>query len=116
MDRAAPHILFLGGGELETVAFHIQQAAEKLLKSLLAEREHPYPRSHDLAELIALASSIDSSIEEFAPALAAFTPFSVAFRYEDAEGLSREDIESQFLHLDSLKERVYGLLPFEAIP
>lgn len=40
---------------LDAVAFHIQQAAEKLLKALLASRSIEYPRTHDLEALLDLA-------------------------------------------------------------
>ena len=39
------------------VGFHLQQAAEKLLKALLARRGVGYRRTHDLFELFGLLSA-----------------------------------------------------------
>ena len=50
-------------GSLDIVAFHLQQAAEKLLKALLAVRNIIYPKTHDLDALMNLLP------EEFGPAL-----------------------------------------------
>lgn len=38
----------------DTVAFHLQQTAEKILKALLASRTIVYPKTHDLDELLDL--------------------------------------------------------------
>lgn len=43
------------GAPLDTVCFHIQQAAEKLLKAALGTRDLEYPFTHDLRELVELA-------------------------------------------------------------
>jgi HEPN domain-containing protein len=38
-------------GPYDTSCFHTQQAVEKYLKGLLALREEPFPRTHNLEEL-----------------------------------------------------------------
>jgi len=54
--RNAEHTLTLDEEcPFDTVAFHAQQCVEKYLKSLLTYREIPYPRIHDISELVALA-------------------------------------------------------------
>jgi HEPN domain-containing protein len=62
--------------------FHCQQAAEKLLKAVLVHAGVAYRRTHDIAELLDVAS--DSGIE-VAPGLDAatrLTPYAVEQRYE----------------------------------
>ena len=44
----------LGLGLSAQVAFHCQQAVEKLLKALMTEADLPAPRIHDLVELAGL--------------------------------------------------------------
>ena len=39
---------------MDTVAFHVQQAAEKLIKPLLASQATLYPKTHDLKTLLDL--------------------------------------------------------------
>jgi HEPN domain-containing protein len=46
----------------ETLGFHAQQAAEKLIKALLALGGHDYPRTHDLGLLLDLLASVDVCI------------------------------------------------------
>jgi len=48
----------------EIIGFHAQQAAEKLLKSLLMARNIPYRKTHDLRELIDLIRDHDIKFPE----------------------------------------------------
>jgi HEPN domain-containing protein len=64
------------------VGFHAQQAAEKLIKAVLAVRGVRFARTHDLGYLIGLVESNDVDAP---PALAeadALSPWAVDFRYE----------------------------------
>ena len=38
--------------DLETIMFHLQQSAEKLLKSLLAYNKHHFIKTHNIKELV----------------------------------------------------------------
>jgi HEPN domain-containing protein len=49
----------------EAVAFHAQQAAEKFLKGLLAEKGTQPPKTHDLVVLLELGSKHDASLTQF---------------------------------------------------
>ena len=52
---AAVHLLTVPGAALAaTICFHAQQSAEKHLKALLLWRSIPFPRTHDIGELVAL--------------------------------------------------------------
>jgi HEPN domain-containing protein len=48
----------------ETLGFHAQQAAEKLIKALLALGGHDYPHTHDLGLLLDLLAAVDVRIPE----------------------------------------------------
>lgn len=65
----------------EILLFHLQQAVEKLIKSLLTFHSVKFPKTHDLEDLIELAE--DSSIElpTFIESLAELTPYAVESRY-----------------------------------
>ena len=43
----------------DTVCFHAQQCIEKYLKALLVWKEIPFPKSHDVTEILALLPSTD---------------------------------------------------------
>ena len=61
--------------------YHCQQAAEKSLKAFLIFRGTRYPLTHDLGELLAVCSTLDSSLEaEILPAVK-LTEFAILFRY-----------------------------------
>lgn len=83
--RAAEHLLGIEQDDYSAVAFHAQQAAEKLLKALLVRHQIPFPKTHDIAQLLELvAQSTPSLCDELAPA-ALLTPFGVEFRYPGEE-------------------------------
>ena len=68
----------------DTVCFHMQQCAEKLLKAYLICRDVEIRRTHDIAELVEKCISVDS---EFARLLEAgvdeLTKYAVEIRYPD---------------------------------
>jgi len=67
----------------DTLGFHAQQAAEKLIKALLAVAGCDYPRTHNIGLLLDLLNSQGLALPSNADALAALTPFGTVFRYDD---------------------------------
>lgn len=67
----------------ETLGYHAQQAAEKLLKALLAHAGHNYPRSHSIGLLLDLLEAHGLPLPERFQAVEALTPFGTVFRYDD---------------------------------
>lgn len=66
----------------EAIGFHAQQAAEKLLKAVLANAGIAYPVTHRLAELIDLINDAGLSFPEHLNDIRLLTPFAVEFRYD----------------------------------
>jgi HEPN domain-containing protein len=64
------------------IGFHLQQAVEKALKSVLAERAIEIPRTHDLGYLVELLGSFDIEIPEAITSSDWLTPWGVLFRYD----------------------------------
>lgn len=81
----------------ETVGFHAQQAAEKLLKALLADLEVDFPKIHRLDTLVDPLAIHGTNLPEEIGNLSGLTPFGTVFRYDvlplsadiDREGLLR---------------------------
>ena len=87
----------------EIFGFHVQQAAEKLLKAWLALLGETYPTTHDLARLLAMLRASDVEATRFNE-LMEYTPFAVQFRY--APG----DLSARPLDRDTAIGRVEALL------
>jgi HEPN domain-containing protein len=64
------------------IGFHLQQAAEKLLKAWLDILEQEYPKTHDLTLLLSLISAQDVNVERWWD-LTLLMPYAVNLRYED---------------------------------
>lgn len=90
----------------EIFGFHVQQAAEKLMRAWLALLGETYPLTHNIAILMELLEARYGSTSETAliPDLVEFTPFAVRHRYEALESdmipLNREDAIEKVLLLN----------------
>lgn len=78
----------------EIVGFHAQQAIEKWLKAVIADRGETFEHTHDLRRLVNLAAQGLDEAPFDADAVIALTQYSVPLRYEDlldAEPLDRDE-------------------------
>lgn len=66
----------------EALGFHYQQAVEKLLKAVLAERDVEVPKTHNLIYLMDALGDAGCSVPEALEALAVLNPFAVVLRYD----------------------------------
>jgi HEPN domain-containing protein len=65
----------------DTVCFHAQQAAEKLLKGFLVFHGQTPPRIHDLIALLAACARIDPGLATLEADCAKLTDFAILARY-----------------------------------
>jgi HEPN domain-containing protein len=85
-DERAAHVLQQDPEVSDAmVGFHYQQATEKLLKALLADRNVDVPRTHDLLRLLELVREAGYEMAIREEDVDALTPFAVTLRYEDGE-------------------------------
>jgi HEPN domain-containing protein len=91
-----------------TIAFHYQQAAEKLLKALLAERNVDYPLTHDVERLLRLLEGAGFQVPVPETELVKLTPFTVTSRYEDDEESQLFDPVGTGALIQQLREWVEG--------
>ena len=80
----------------DTLGFHAQQAAEKLLKAALAVRGLDYPRTHSLGALVELLSKARVTLPEGLADIDRLTPFGTVFRYDEVLPQAGQD-RSQWL-------------------
>ena len=95
---------------LDTIAFHLQQAAEKLIKALLASRNIVYPKTHDLDELIDLLPADLSDIQSFRERLIGWNSYAVEMRYEIGIYPEKEEIETAMQTAKDLSAAVQKVL------
>lgn len=80
----------------EILGFHAQQAAEKMLKAVLAYQGIEFPLTHRLTDLIDLGKEHGIVLPERLEDVRLLTPFAVEFRYdlygEDEEPIDFEEV------------------------
>jgi HEPN domain-containing protein len=93
----ARHLVAEGCSYREAIAFHSQQAAEKLLKAYLVLHQIDFPKTHNLGELLDLLASRDAPLADLLRDITALNPYGVEYRYPgDFPELTREDAEQAF--------------------
>jgi HEPN domain-containing protein len=98
-----------------TVCFHAQQSVEKYVKALLVNLSIPFPKVHDIGELLNLAPTsiqIPLTVEEQEQ----LTFYATTARYPgDYEPVTREESEDMVSAARKLRDAVRALLPKEAL-
>ena len=92
-EAAADHLMNAPKVGEETVGFRLQQAAEKLLKAVLVERDIPYELSHNLLYLLQLLEAGGARPPAETQDLGMLNPFALAFRYDLLPDVSSFDRE-----------------------
>jgi HEPN domain-containing protein len=64
-DLRSAKILLAQDGPIDAIAFHLQQAAEKLLKAFLTLHGIEYPFTHDIGELLLMAVEPSPRLAQF---------------------------------------------------
>lgn len=95
--RIADACMALDEPALGGAAYHLQQAAEKGIKGLLTVTGIGFRRTHDLAELGALASSAWSEVAPVLERLAVITVWNTAYRYPTVDELIEDVPDTQDL-------------------
>lgn len=73
------------------IGFHAQQAVEKMIKAVLADRGIDYPRTHDIDRLIDLLEANAAPLPPQARALDELTPWATQLRYDELLDVERLD-------------------------
>ena len=95
----------------DTVCFHAQQAAEKMLKGFLVSRGQAVSRTHDLVALLADAIAAGGALEELEGDCRSLSSFAVMLRYPGtADEPSERDARQAVAAAERICERVRALL------
>jgi len=114
--KNAAHTLEMGDDcPTDTVCFHAQQCIEKYLKAVLVIKGIDFPKTHELAELVALAP------EDFGPILDEaqqdrMTEYATVTRYPgDYEPITLEEAREAVEVARRARNEIRKLLPKEAL-
>lgn len=77
----------------EVLGFHLQQAAEKLLKAALSRLGVSYRRTHNLTELMVLLEDAGNPLPADLRPLQGLTPFATDWRYDLLPGEGDDTLE-----------------------
>lgn len=108
--RAAEHLLEVEQEDFFTAAFHAQQAAEKFLKALLVRFQIPFPKTHNIEQLLDLATPSAAPIQEELASATLLTPFGVEFRYPGDDIVDRETAQEAVHEAEHVHSVVLGYL------
>jgi HEPN domain-containing protein len=96
----------------DTVCFHAQQAAEKLLKAYLVYHGRMPTRTHDLVALLAVCVEIDVGLAALEGDCRSLTYYAVGSRYpDDLFEPEEEDARAMLEALHRIKTAIRALLP-----
>jgi HEPN domain-containing protein len=85
--------------DLEIIFFHLQQAAEKYMKSLLSSAGVHFEKVHDIRRLLDLCNSNGILLPPYSERFVELNPFAVEGRY----ALIVDDMDDAQQHIDLLK-------------
>ena len=87
------------------ICFHVQQCAEKYLKSLLQEEGFTVPKTHDLGKLLDLLLPTHPLWSTLRPALDILTIYAIDFRYP-GDSADKDEAEEAVKFCLSVRETV----------
>jgi HEPN domain-containing protein len=108
--RAAERLLEVQQEDYFATAFHAQQAAEKFLKAFLVRLQIPFPKTHNIEQLLQLAMPSDPSLEEELASAVTLTPYGVEFRYPGEEIADFETAKQALEEAKWVKTAILGRL------
>jgi HEPN domain-containing protein len=92
---------------LNALAFHCQQAIEKLLKAYLTHNEKAFKKKHDILYLLEIARKIDPTLAKIFMPAKELSPYAIAVRYPDAL-VDRELTFNDAKRFIALAEKCHG--------
>ena len=117
--RSARALASLDDPLLDTAIYHCQQAAEKAIKAWLQGLDEPFPKTHDITDLVTQAAASNPGFAQLDKAAVALTPYASAFRYPGGsyEPMpTREEFDEALAYAQAVYDFVLPLLPADAKP
>lgn len=103
--------LLMDVGATDVICFHLQQAAEKILKAYLQANSIEFPRTHDLDALLDICAATTDRFELYRNRLEVFIPYAVMLRYDLDYEPTREEARSGLVLVHEVRKSLMALLP-----
>lgn len=97
-DRDVDNVLY------KDLCFDAQQAAEKAVKALLVKQQIPFPKTHDIIDLLTLLQKEGIDTPDEIRQAGILTEYAVDARYP---GLSEDVSKEEYLEAVELAERIF---------
>lgn len=111
---SAEHELSFPDAVTEAVCFHCQQAVEKYLKAYLVFLSIPFPKTHEIGELITKCEKKDREISKLKEEADKLTDYAIEIRYpEEWLEPALEDAKEAFEIAKKIKGFVLDKIIFE---
>ena len=110
-EASARFLLRMRPLPLEVICFHCQQAAEKLMKAVLAKHGLDIPNTHDLPFLLDLAAAPAPSLASLDQLALDLNDFSVVVRYPSHIPLEEADAKDALEAVEAIKAAILSSLP-----
>ena len=115
--NTADYLCAAGSSHAHAVAFHAQQAAEKYLKAYLVWRQIEFTKTHDLAALLRLASTVDAQLPVVLKEAESLTPYGVEYRYPgDYPEVTAELAKEALGIATQVRDEIRNRLPRTVLP
>jgi HEPN domain-containing protein len=114
--NAARKLFDLDCEEADVVAFHCQQAVEKLLKAFLVYHAVQFEKAHDLGRLLDHCATVDDSFESIRDTVEPLTLYAVAFRHPGPADPTLEEARVALAVVERAWAFVAAHLPAELVP
>jgi HEPN domain-containing protein len=113
--KTAAHTLKLGRTcPTGAVCFHAQQCAEKYLKAYLVSQKQPFPKTHDIEELVSrLSNNVRPSLSPEEQAL--LSEYAVGPRYPGWRDVPFSEARRALALARRVRKHVRALLPRDAL-
>ena len=95
---------------IETICYHSQQSAEKMVKGFLFSNGVEAPRIHDIKELCEMCIEIEAGFDSLTKEAITLSQYGVLPRYPNELELDEHDAETAIKFADKIMEFVNGLL------
>jgi HEPN domain-containing protein len=111
----AHHLFTLSPPLSDEICFHCQQAIEKLLKGMLAERGLPIQKTHDLTILIDHLLPAEPALRSLRRGLKGVSRYAVEYRYPGLNTSTRQ-ARAAYRKALQVRERIHQRLGLPRMP